>query len=220
MDSKILYAAFLTSIAGLIILTYMSFVLEPPCCSISSINTKSLGKNVHICGTIDSIHITEGGSYILQVSDEDSFIKVYIWSKVLTDKIIKYPRINFNRTGNYLDITIHNDTNYIRLFAQSPDMADIEIKKDYRFAKKIISGEGNISDIEIVRKFTPEKIVIKFYDNTGAKYEIGIPQEEGGGYSAGLSKVAAGYIDVIGAVEVYESEIEIKAEKVSVVEEC
>lgn len=78
MSDKVLYLAFCISIIGLLILTYVSEVLNPPVSGIGDINTNSIGRNLHVTGNVSRIHEFKGGSIILTVKDSTGEIDVYL----------------------------------------------------------------------------------------------------------------------------------------------
>lgn len=78
MGNKVLYLAFCISIIGLLILTYVSEVLNPPVSMIGDINTNSLGRNLHVRGNVSRTHEFKGGSIILTVKDSTGEIDVYL----------------------------------------------------------------------------------------------------------------------------------------------
>jgi len=78
MTDKILYIALCISIVGLLILTYVSEILEPPISRIGDINTNSLGKNLHVRGNVSRIHEFKGGSIILTIRDNTGEVDVYL----------------------------------------------------------------------------------------------------------------------------------------------
>lgn len=75
---RVIYLAFTVSIVGLLILTFASQMLEPPLSQIDGINQNSLGKNVHVRGSISDIHEFKGGSIVLVLDDESGEIAVYL----------------------------------------------------------------------------------------------------------------------------------------------
>jgi len=105
MGDKLFYIALATSVAGLILLTYASNVLEPKIIEINEIDSNYLYKNVHVrgeivdlrkfeIGEIDSnylyknVHVRgeivdlrkfESGSILFAVEDKTGSIKVFIY---------------------------------------------------------------------------------------------------------------------------------------------
>ncbi|MFH0860204.1 MAG: OB-fold nucleic acid binding domain-containing protein [Candidatus Altiarchaeota archaeon] len=78
MSNKVLNLALLTSIIGLLILSYVSESLTPPASSISSLDSNNLGKNVKVRGEVLAVHRFEGGSILLTLSDGSGEVEVYI----------------------------------------------------------------------------------------------------------------------------------------------
>jgi len=78
MAEDIFYVALGVSVAGLLILAYVSCILEPPLCRIGDIDSNSIGKALHVRGMVSSIHRFEGGSAILALKDGSGEIDVYI----------------------------------------------------------------------------------------------------------------------------------------------
>ncbi|ODS39927.1 hypothetical protein BEH94_03655 [Candidatus Altiarchaeales archaeon WOR_SM1_SCG] len=79
MGDKLFYIALATSIAGLILLTYASNVLEPKIIEISEIDSNYLYKNVHVRGEIVDLRKFESGSILFAVEDKTGSIKVFIY---------------------------------------------------------------------------------------------------------------------------------------------
>jgi DNA/RNA endonuclease YhcR with UshA esterase domain len=78
MAEKTLYLALCISITGLLILTYASSILEPPLSRIGSINSNSIGKNLHVAGDVSGVHKFKGGSILLTLGDATGKIDVYV----------------------------------------------------------------------------------------------------------------------------------------------
>ena len=79
MGDKLFYIALATSVAGLILLTYASNVLEPKIIEISEIDSNYLYKNVHVRGEIVDLRKFESGSILFAVEDKTGSIKVFIY---------------------------------------------------------------------------------------------------------------------------------------------
>lgn len=78
MANKILYLALITSIAGLMLLTYAANILEPDIIEISKIDNNYLYKNVHVNGEIVALNKFKGGNILLIVGDETGTIDVFL----------------------------------------------------------------------------------------------------------------------------------------------
>jgi DNA/RNA endonuclease YhcR with UshA esterase domain len=78
MTDKIIYIALCISILGLLILTYVSEVIEPPVSSIRDINANSVGKNLHVIGKVSEAHSFSGGSAVLTIDDGTGKIDAYV----------------------------------------------------------------------------------------------------------------------------------------------
>jgi len=79
MGDKLFYIALATSVAGLILLTYASNVLEPKIIEINEIDSNYLYKNVHVRGEIVDLRKFESGSILFAVEDKTGSIKVFIY---------------------------------------------------------------------------------------------------------------------------------------------
>lgn len=80
MNNGILYIAIITSIAGLILLTYGANVLEPGVIEISKLNMEYenyLYKNVHIRGEIIDLKNLKG-NLLLTIDDKTENINVFL----------------------------------------------------------------------------------------------------------------------------------------------
>ncbi len=81
MDEKTLRnIAIVCSISGLVILFVVSENLELQKTRIGEIGIDDIGKNVRICGIIDSKFVSKNGHVFLRLSDEISDISVVIFS--------------------------------------------------------------------------------------------------------------------------------------------
>lgn len=78
MSEKITYLALATSIVGLIILTFVLGGLKPALSQVSVISQSDIGKSVHVQGLVEDVHIFDGGSAVLTVSEGDDSISVYL----------------------------------------------------------------------------------------------------------------------------------------------
>jgi RecJ-like exonuclease len=78
MSDKIIYLALGLSVFGLLLLTYASLVMEPPLSQIGSINTNSIGKSLHVRGSVLDVHKFKGGSLAVTVGDGTGNISVYV----------------------------------------------------------------------------------------------------------------------------------------------
>jgi DNA/RNA endonuclease YhcR with UshA esterase domain len=78
MSDKVLYIALVVSVLGLLILAFASEVLEPPVTLISGIGTGSVGKQVHVTGSVSKVTKFKGGSSLLVLSDDTGSITVYL----------------------------------------------------------------------------------------------------------------------------------------------
>jgi DNA/RNA endonuclease YhcR with UshA esterase domain len=78
MSDKVLYIALVVSVLGLLILAFASEVLEPPITRISGIGSGSVGKQVHVAGSVSKVTKFKGGSSLLVISDKSGSITVYL----------------------------------------------------------------------------------------------------------------------------------------------
>jgi RecJ-like exonuclease len=78
MSDRILYLALGVSVLGLLILTYVSEVIEPPVSRIGDINSNSIGKDLRVQGSVSGLHRFKGGSVLLTVADGTGNISVYL----------------------------------------------------------------------------------------------------------------------------------------------
>jgi len=78
MTNKLFYAALVTSIAGLILLTYAANLLEPGIIEISKIDNNYLYKNVHVRGDVVDLKKFNSGSILLMVDDRTGTIGVFL----------------------------------------------------------------------------------------------------------------------------------------------
>lgn len=78
MSDKIIYVALGLSVFGLLLLTYASLVMEPPVSHIGGINANSIGKSLHIRGSVSDVHKFKGGSLVLTLDDGTGNISVYV----------------------------------------------------------------------------------------------------------------------------------------------
>ena len=78
MTNKLFYIALVTSVAGLLLLTYVADVLEPDIIEISKIDNDYLYKMVHVQGEIVDLKKFKGGSVLLKVDDKTGIIDVYL----------------------------------------------------------------------------------------------------------------------------------------------
>jgi DNA/RNA endonuclease YhcR with UshA esterase domain len=78
MSDKVLYIALVVSVFGLLILAFASEVLEPPITRISGIGSGSVGKQVHVQGSVSKVTKFKGGSSLLVLSDKSGSITVYL----------------------------------------------------------------------------------------------------------------------------------------------
>lgn len=78
MSEKITYLALATSIVGLIILTFVLGGLKPALSQVSVISQSDIGKSVHVQGLVEDVHVFDGGSAVLTVSEGEASIAVYL----------------------------------------------------------------------------------------------------------------------------------------------
>lgn len=78
MNDKLLYVAIITSISGLVLLTYAGSILEPGLVEIGGIDNGYLYKNVHVHGEVSDLKKFKSGSIILTVKDKTGGINVFI----------------------------------------------------------------------------------------------------------------------------------------------
>ncbi|MFH1787854.1 MAG: hypothetical protein ABH834_00550 [Candidatus Altiarchaeota archaeon] len=78
MSEKITFLALATSIVGLVILTFFLEGVVPPLSEVSVISQSDVGKTVHIQGIVGDVHVFNGGSAVLTVSEGDHSISVYL----------------------------------------------------------------------------------------------------------------------------------------------
>jgi len=81
MNDKLLYVAIITSISGLMLLTYAGSVLEPRLVEIGGIDNGYLYKNVHVRGEVTDLNKFNTGSILLTISDKTGSISVFIYCK-------------------------------------------------------------------------------------------------------------------------------------------
>lgn len=93
---KILYVAAFTSIAGLLILSFSSEMLEPPLMPINSISVEHIEKNVHVKGTIESIKTFRDGS--ASIKFYNSTVDIYL-PKTISEKVNFTKGMNLELTG-------------------------------------------------------------------------------------------------------------------------
>jgi DNA/RNA endonuclease YhcR with UshA esterase domain len=79
MNDKLLYVAIITSISGLMLLTYAGSVLEPGLVEIGGIDNGYLYKNVHVRGEVTDLKKFNTGSILLTISDKTGSISVFIY---------------------------------------------------------------------------------------------------------------------------------------------
>lgn len=105
MDEKALRnIAIFCSISGLVILFFVSERLELEKTRISDIGIDDLGKNVRICGIIDSKFVSKNGHIFLRISDETSGIGVVIFND--TGKNLKEYNIDPYKLENHGKICV------------------------------------------------------------------------------------------------------------------
>ncbi len=78
MTDRLIYVALAVSVVGLLMLTYVSMVFDPPVASIGSIGTSSVGKSLHVAGNVSSFYEFKGGSQTLVLDDGTGKIDVYV----------------------------------------------------------------------------------------------------------------------------------------------
>lgn len=78
MSDKIVYAALCISVLGLLILTYASMLLEPPLSRIGTLDSNSIGKQVHVQGVVTNVHRFRGGSISISIGDGSGEIDVFV----------------------------------------------------------------------------------------------------------------------------------------------
>lgn len=116
---RILYLALVISIIGLLILAYVSDVLEPPLVSIKDIGMESLGKNVHVRGNITKLREFKGGSMSLLLKDDTAQISVYLPYSVAVEKNSTAPL----KKGDVVDVigVVEVYRNEIEVVVENPD---------------------------------------------------------------------------------------------------
>ena len=77
MTDRIIYVALVISVLGLVLLTYVSMVYDPPVSRIGSIDTGSVGKSLHVRGKVSGVHEFKGGSMVLTLDDGSGKLQVY-----------------------------------------------------------------------------------------------------------------------------------------------
>lgn len=85
MTGKIIYVALGVSVLGLLILTYVSTVMEPPLSNIGDLNSNSIGKQVHVQGMITEVHKFKGGSITFSLGDGTGDIDVFLINYMAND---------------------------------------------------------------------------------------------------------------------------------------
>lgn len=78
MAEKIVYIALAVSVIGLFILTYSSFVMDPPYSSTGSVGAGSVGKNLRLRGAVTDFHKFKGGSASLSIDDGTGKATVFL----------------------------------------------------------------------------------------------------------------------------------------------
>ena len=93
MGDWVLYTALATSIAGLMLLTFVSESLEPPYSAVAEINPGFIGKSVHLRGEVSDLYEFKGGSVLVTLSGGNSSIDIFLPYSVSTQIAFK-PAIN------------------------------------------------------------------------------------------------------------------------------
>jgi len=78
MSDRIVYIALGFSVLGLLILTYVSEVVDAPLSRIGDINSNSIGRDLRVRGRVSGVHTFKGGSVMLTVADATGNISVYL----------------------------------------------------------------------------------------------------------------------------------------------
>ena len=82
----------ITSVAGMILLSISSESIDPPMIGPSNISPLLIDQAVSVRGEITDIHIFNGGSALVKITDNKSFVDVYIPSDLfekINDEIAK-----------------------------------------------------------------------------------------------------------------------------------
>jgi len=82
MGDRVVHVALAAAIVGLVVLTFASEALEPPYSPVAQVDAGFIGKNVHLSGTVESVHRFKGGSLVLTLSEENHSVDVFITQTV------------------------------------------------------------------------------------------------------------------------------------------
>ena len=78
MGDGMLYAAFLVSVFGLLLVTFISPSIQPPLSSVSDVSSASLETVVRLEGNASKTHRFRGGSMVFVLSGGGSSVDVYL----------------------------------------------------------------------------------------------------------------------------------------------
>jgi len=78
MTDRLLYVALVLSVAGLVLLVFVSHYVEPPYIKVGGLDSGMLEKNVHLKGVVSGVHEFKGGSLLMNLSEDGSTVDVYL----------------------------------------------------------------------------------------------------------------------------------------------
>ncbi len=89
MEDRVLYAAAVISVFGLILLAYAGELLEPPTVSIGGIDRGFLEKNVIVTGNVTSVKELKSDCRALMVDDGTGKIRLFLSPQVAKETHVK-----------------------------------------------------------------------------------------------------------------------------------
>ncbi len=78
MADRMLYLACVVSIAGILLIAFVSPSIRPPLSQLRDVTGSSLEKAVRVEGTVSRLHTFTGGSVMMTLSDDDASMDVYL----------------------------------------------------------------------------------------------------------------------------------------------
>ena len=78
MSERLLYAAVLLSVFGLVLLVLVSSLIELPYVKVGDVDSSLLERNVHLRGDVAGVHAFKGGSLLITLAEDNSTIDVYL----------------------------------------------------------------------------------------------------------------------------------------------